>query len=77
DLRATIAEMHELMLEANGVGVAAIQVGIKKRFFIIYDNLEEQNPEIITIINPEILEHNGKIIDEEGCLSFPGVSAKV
>ncbi|ABI82122.1 peptide deformylase [Francisella tularensis] len=77
DLRATIAEMHELMLEANGVGLAAIQVGIKKRFFIMYDNLEEQNPEIITIINPEIIEQNGKIIDEEGCLSFPGVSAKV
>ncbi|NCI25334.1 peptide deformylase [Francisella tularensis subsp. holarctica] len=77
DLRATIAEMHELMLETNGVGLAAIQVGIKKRFFIMYDNLEEQNPEIITIINPEIIEQNGKIIDEEGCLSFPGVSAKV
>ncbi|MDE4969807.1 peptide deformylase, partial [Francisella tularensis] len=37
----------------------------------------EQNPEIITIIKPEIIEKNGKIIDEEGCLSFPGVSAKV
>ncbi|MBK2145210.1 peptide deformylase, partial [Francisella tularensis] len=36
----------------------------------MYDNLEEQNPEIITIINPEIIEQNGKIIDEEGCLSF-------
>ena len=77
DLRTTIAEMRELMLEANGVGLAAIQVGIKKRFFIMYDNLEEQNPEIITIINPEIIEQSGKIIDEEGCLSFPGVSAKV
>lgn len=77
DFRATIAEMRELMLEAGGVGLAAIQVGIKKRFFIMYDNLEEQNPEIITIINPEIIEKSGKIIDEEGCLSFPGVSAKV
>ncbi|MDE4969771.1 peptide deformylase, partial [Francisella tularensis] len=44
---------------------------------IMYDNLEEQNPEIITIIIPEIIEQNGKIIDDEGCLSFPGVSAKV
>ncbi|MFV9972130.1 MAG: peptide deformylase [Francisella endosymbiont of Hyalomma asiaticum] len=77
DLRATIVEMRELMFEAGGVGLAAIQVGIKKRFFIMYDNLEEQNPEIITIINPQIIEQSGKIIDEEGCLSFPGVSAKV
>lgn len=77
DLRATIVEMRELMFEAGGVGLAAIQVGIKKRFFIMYDNLEEQNPEIITIVNPQIIEQSGKIIDEEGCLSFPGVSAKV
>ncbi|MDE4990673.1 peptide deformylase, partial [Francisella tularensis subsp. holarctica] len=40
-------------------------------------NLEEQNPEIITIINPQIIEQNGKLIDLLGCLSFPGVSAKV
>ena len=77
DLRATIAEMRELMFKACGVGLAAIQVGIKKRFFIMYNNLEEQNPEIITIVNPQIIEQSGKIIDEEGCLSFPGVSAKV
>ncbi|MDE4978459.1 peptide deformylase, partial [Francisella tularensis subsp. holarctica] len=63
--------------EAKGVGLAAIQDGSKKRFFIMYDNKEEQNPEIITIINPEIMEQNGKIIDEEGCLSFPCVSARV
>ncbi|MFV9984744.1 MAG: peptide deformylase [Francisella endosymbiont of Hyalomma asiaticum] len=77
DLYATIVKMRELMFEAGGVGLAAIQVGIKKRFFIMYDNLEEQNPKIITIINPQIIEQSGKIIDEEGCLSFPGVSAKV
>lgn len=77
DLCATIVKMRELMFEAGGVGLAAIQVGIKKRFFIMYDNLEEQNPKIITIINPQIIEQSGKIIDEEGCLSFPGVSAKV
>ncbi|AJI53831.1 peptide deformylase [Francisella philomiragia] len=77
DFRATIAEMSELMIEANGVGLAAIQVGIKKRFFIMYDNLESETPEIITIINPKIIDQSGKIVDEEGCLSFPGVSAKV
>ncbi|MBK2105598.1 peptide deformylase [Francisella philomiragia] len=77
DFRATIAEMTELMIEANGVGLAAIQVGIKKRFFIMYDNLESDTPKIITIINPKIIDQSGKIIDEEGCLSFPGVSAKV
>ncbi|MBK2115162.1 peptide deformylase [Francisella orientalis] len=77
DFRATIAEMTELMIEANGVGLAAIQVGIKKRFFIMHNNLESETPEIIIIINPKIIDQGGKIVDEEGCLSFPGVSAKV
>jgi len=77
EFRTTIAEMKEMMIEANGVGLAAIQVGIKKRFFIMYDNLDDASPEIITIINPEIISEDGQIIDEEGCLSFPGVSAKV
>lgn len=77
DFRATIAEMKEMMLEANGVGLAAVQVGIKKRFFIMFDSLDDANPGIITIINPKIIKEDGQIIDEEGCLSFPGVSAKV
>lgn len=77
DFRATIAQMQTLMLDAGGVGLAAIQVGIKKRFFIMFDNLDNANPEIITIINPSIIEQDGEIIDEEGCLSFPGVSANV
>ncbi|GAB4221862.1 MAG: peptide deformylase [Francisella sp.] len=77
NLRETIAKMRELMQEANGVGLAAVQVGIKKRFFIMYDNLEDENSEIIAVINPEIISKSGEVIDEEGCLSFPGVTAKV
>ena len=76
-LRETLDEMREMMLEANGAGLAAIQVGIKKRFFIMFDNLDDSSPKIIAIINPKIIEQNGEVIDEEGCLSFPGVSAKV
>ena len=76
-LRATLGEMREMMLEANGAGLAAIQLGIKKRFFIMFDNLDDSAPEIIAIINPQIIEQDGEVIDEEGCLSFPGVSAKV
>ncbi|QIW11060.1 peptide deformylase [Francisella sp. LA112445] len=76
-LRETLDEMREMMLDANGVGLAAIQVGIKKRFFIMFDNLDDSSPEIIAIINPKIIEQDGEVIDEEGCLSFPGVSAKV
>ncbi|MED7819533.1 MULTISPECIES: peptide deformylase [unclassified Francisella] len=76
-LRETLDEMRDMMLEASGVGLAAIQVGIKKRFFIMFENLEDKSPEIIAVINPKIIEQDGEVIDEEGCLSFPGVSAKV
>ena len=77
DLRATFAEMRELMNEAGGVGLAAIQVGIKKRFFVMIDNLDDYEPKTVVVINPVIIEEDGQINDEEGCLSFPGVTAKV
>ena len=77
ELRATFAEMRELMNEAGGVGLAAIQVGIKKRFFVMIDNLEDHEPKTVVAINPVIIEEEGQINDEEGCLSFPGVTAKV
>ena len=77
DLRATFAEMRELMNEAGGVGLAAIQVGIKKRFFIMIDNLDDYEPKTVVAINPVIIEKDGQISDEEGCLSFPGVTANV
>jgi peptide deformylase len=77
ELRATFAEMRELMNEAGGVGLAAIQVGIKKRFFVMIDNLDDYEPKTVVAINPVIIEEDGQVNDEEGCLSFPGVTAKV
>ena len=70
--------MSRIMYQANGGGLAATQVGIDMSLFIM-DNIEKRDhhQSIITAINPEILEKKGQIIEEEGCLSFPGVSAKV
>ena len=77
ELRATFGEMAELMNEARGVGLAAVQVGILKRFFIMISDLESDEPKVVVAINPEIIEKSGEINDEEGCLSFPEVSANV
>ena len=78
DLKNTFEEMISLMKEANGMGLAAIQVGIKKRFFIMSDDeVRGKEAEIVIAINPEIINEQGEVIDEEGCLSFPGVSANV
>lgn len=66
--------MMETMHDANGVGLAAPQVGINKRFFVIDigDGVERK------IINPEILEYSDEISEtDEGCLSVPGIYRKV
>lgn len=75
ELRQTIADMFETMYAEHGGGLAATQVGLNMRLFIM-DGSENKDQTIVAI-NPEIIERKGEIDDEEGCLSFPGVSAKV
>lgn len=65
-----IEDMLDTMYDANGVGLAAPQVGILKRVVVI-DVSEEGNDPII-LINPEIIETDGEQIGDEGCLSVPG-----
>ena len=62
--------MLETMYNANGVGLAAVQVGILKRIVVI-DVSEEGNDPII-LINPEIIDKSGSQTGMEGCLSVPG-----
>lgn len=65
-----IDDMLDTMYDANGVGLAAPQVGILKRLVVIDVNMEE--PEPIVLINPVILETSGEQTGNEGCLSVPG-----
>ena len=69
-----INDMADTMYEADGVGLAAPQVGILQRIFVIdvYDDYG-----LRVFINPEILEVSGSQIGEEGCLSVPGEAAEV
>ena len=62
-----IEDMKETMYEAEGVGLAAPQVGILKRLFVIDIG---EGP--LVFVNAEIIETSGSQIDEEGCLSLPG-----
>ena len=74
-------DMFETMLHANGVGLAAPQVGILKRLVVIqipegYDH--EDDPEVnLVLINPELIKAGGKDIALEGCLSFPDLVGEV
>ena len=74
-LRATVDDMFETMYESQGVGLAATQVDVHKRLFVA-DCSEDQN-EPLVFINPEITKAEGHFTNDEGCLSFPGVYAKV
>ena len=73
DLRLILDRMMKVMEKANGIGLAANQIGIDKRFFVL--DVEGRK---LKIINPEILEFGDELIEfEEGCLSIPGVYRNV
>ena len=69
--------MFDTMYEANGVGLAAPQVGILKKIFVVDVGDEEGNKVPFVFINPEIIEREGVQVGFEGCLSVPGKSGKV
>jgi peptide deformylase len=78
DLRGAVAEMFQLMYAARGVGLAANQVGLPYRFFLLNPTADpEQKDQELVFINPEIVKRHSSIEDEEGCLSFPGLYSRV
>jgi peptide deformylase len=78
DLRATIQEMFGLMYAAKGVGLAANQVALPFRFFVLNLTADpEQKDQELVFINPEIVKRHSSDEDEEGCLSLPGLYSKV
>ena len=73
DIRKIVDDMFDTMYEANGVGLAAPQVGILKRIVVI--DIGDDNA--YTLINPKIIEADGEQTGEEGCLSLPGLQGTV
>ena len=75
-IKEACADMVETMKSADGVGIAAPQIGIMKRFFIAMPHVESDDPEIrdkiYYMINPEITYTEGTQESSEGCLSVPG-----
>jgi peptide deformylase len=71
-IKILLDDMVETMQNANGVGLAAPQVGILRRAIVI-----DVGEEKLKAINPEIIETSGSIVDLEGCLSIPGISGTV
>ena len=75
NLRRLARDMAETMYEAPGIGLAATQVDVHKQLIVI--DASETRDQLLTLINPEILEQDGLQVCEEGCLSVPGIYDKV
>ncbi len=73
ELERLAADMFETMEMAGGVGLAAPQVGISKRLFVMDTPCENGESERHVLINPEIVHIEGEQVGDEGCLSFPGL----
>ncbi len=74
-LRSLIADMFETMYAAPGIGLAATQVNVHKRLLIADVSSNQSEPH--AFINPQILEKDGVIVSDEGCLSVPGYYEEV
>src|SRR5512143_2135891 len=72
-----ITDMVETMYAAPGIGLAAPQVGVALRIFVIDLSIGRDPTGLITMINPEFVERDGMQLEEEGCLSVPGFEATV
>jgi peptide deformylase len=72
-----VEEMTETMLKEDGVGLAANQIASLMRVFVLNITPREENPTPVAFINPEIIDKKDPVVDEEGCLSFPGLYLKI
>ena len=77
ELVALSEDMIETTLAAPGVGLAANQIGIPWRLFVVNMGVETDKDNLITLINPEITAMEGSELGEEGCLSIPDMIAEV
>lgn len=77
ELRALAADMFESMYKAQGIGLAAPQIGVSRRITVIDLSNQKDPEEKIVLVNPQIVHREGKQVEEEGCLSLPDIRDKV
>jgi peptide deformylase len=76
ELHTLLDDMYETMIAKNGIGLAAIQIGVALQALIINlvreEDEKQHKEDLLEVINPKILEADGEIVYQEGCLSVPG-----
>jgi len=75
--RELVRDMAETMYDAQGVGLAAPQIGVSQRVIVIDVSQRDERPELIVCINPVFVHAEGESYEEEGCLSVPKYAANV
>ena len=76
-LKTLVKDMFETMYDAKGVGLAAPQVAVSTRLFVMDCSGGEDEKQKIAAVNPEIIMQEGEQIGDEGCLSFPGLYQQI
>jgi peptide deformylase len=77
ELARLVEEMFDSMYAAQGIGLAAPQIGISRQITVVDVSFKERPEDKLVLINPEILDREGKQVEEEGCLSLPEIREKV
>jgi peptide deformylase len=77
ELQVLIDDMIDTMYVAPGVGLAAPQVGVALRIFVVDISVGRRPEDLLVFVNPEFVEREGMQLEEEGCLSVPGFTATV
>jgi peptide deformylase len=77
ELRKLVDDMFTSMYDAQGIGLAAPQIGISKRLTVIDLSFQKKPEDKIVLINPEVIEMKGKQVEDEGCLSLPEIRDRV
>jgi peptide deformylase len=77
ELEQLATDMIETMHAAPGIGLAAPQVGVEIRLAVVDVSVGENKSELHVLVNPELVEQQGEVIDVEGCLSIPEITDKV
>ena len=76
-VRALVNDMFETMYSADGVGLAAPQIGVLKNVIVLDTTPRQPDSKPVAMVNPEIISLEGKMVYTEGCLSIPGEAEEV
>ena len=77
EVKKLIRDMTETMYQANGIGLAACQVGVSRRVIVVDVSPIDPEKELFAMVNPEVISEEGEIEHEEGCLSVPDCLEKL